>query len=209
MHYASLGFALRCREEFNESYQYLRKALEMGEEIHSAQVIGYACSQLGWTCSELGLLDEAVEFGERAREICAQGESDYFLFCITLFGLGQAYWYKGEWKKAMEVGKALLEFGKRNSHIRSMVCGHWNLGHSHFIRGDFPSAIECYKQAVEISVDPLYSQIPRTMLGYKPLGLSKWENLGKNKPALPETWMEKSQEETCHRIYDWAEVVSF
>lgn len=166
MYYASLGFALRCREEFNVSYEHLKMALQIGEETCSSQVIGYACSQLGWTCAELGLLDEAVEFGESAREICTQLESDYFLFCISLFGLGQAYWYRGECKKAMDVGKALLEFGIRNSHIRSMVCGHWSMGHSHFIRGDFPSAIECYKQAVEVSVDPYYSQIPKTLLGY-------------------------------------------
>jgi pyruvate formate lyase activating enzyme len=47
------------------------------------------------------------------------------------------------------------------------------------------------------------------LLLYNPLGLSKWENLGKNKPALPTTWMDTSQQESCHRIYDWAEVVSF
>ena len=166
MYYASLGFALRCREEFNNSYQVLKKALEIGEEIPSPQVIGYACSQLGWTCAELGLLDDAVHFGERAREICPRMDSDPFLFCISLFGLAQAYWYRGESRNAMDIGKALLDFGKRNSHIRSMVCGHWSMRHSHFIRGDFPSAIECYKQAVEISVDPYYSQIPRTLLGY-------------------------------------------
>ena len=48
-----------------------------------------------------------------------------------------------------------------------------------------------------------------SLLPYNPLGLSKWENLGKNKPALPTTWMDKGQQETCHRIYDWAEMVSF
>ena len=166
LYYASLGFALRCREEFEASYEILKKALEIGEEIQSLQVIAYACSQLGWTCAELGFLDEAVESGQRARELCARLETDYFVYCISLFGLGQAYWYKGESRKALEVGKALLEFGKKNSHIRSMVCGYYNMGHSHFIAGDFASAIECYKEAVAISVDPYYSQIPRTMLGY-------------------------------------------
>jgi pyruvate formate lyase activating enzyme len=47
------------------------------------------------------------------------------------------------------------------------------------------------------------------LLPYNPLGLSKWESLGKHKPALPSTWMEKSLQEGCHRIYDWADVVSF
>jgi len=166
LYYASLGFALRCREEFEDSYEVLKNALAIGEEINSLQVIAYACSQLGWTCAELGFLDEAVESGQRARKLCTQLETDYFVFCISLFGLGQAYWYRGESQKALDVGKALLEFGKNNSHIRSMVCGHYNMGHSHFISGDFVSAIDCYKDAVEISADPYYSQIPRTMLGY-------------------------------------------
>ena len=166
LYYASLGFALRCREEFKDSYEFLKSALAIGEEINSLQVIAYACSQLAWTCAELGFLDEAVESGLRAREACTQMEADYFVFCITLFGLGQAYWYRGESRKALEVGKDLLEFGKRNSHIRSMVCGHYTMGHRYFIAGDFPSAIKCYKEAGEISADPYYSQIPRTALGY-------------------------------------------
>jgi pyruvate formate lyase activating enzyme len=48
-----------------------------------------------------------------------------------------------------------------------------------------------------------------SLLPYNPLGLSKWENLGKNKPALPETWMAKSQLGICQRPYDWASVVGF
>lgn len=48
-----------------------------------------------------------------------------------------------------------------------------------------------------------------SLLPYNPLGLSKWESLGKKRPALPDAWMETSQQETCQRIYDWAEMVSF
>jgi pyruvate formate lyase activating enzyme len=48
-----------------------------------------------------------------------------------------------------------------------------------------------------------------SLLPYNPLGLAKWDHLGKKRPALPTTWMDTSQKESCHRIYDWAEVVTF
>ncbi|MCG6534317.1 MAG: tetratricopeptide repeat protein, partial [Syntrophales bacterium LBB04] len=174
-YYASLGFALRCREEFEESYRYLRKALQLGEQLNDPSVIGYACSQLGWTCAELGLLDEAVQFGERARDISKVLVSDHFLTCISYFGLGQAYWYKGDSGKAYEVGEALVEFGNRHAHARSIVCGYYNIGHSHFISGDLPAAIEYYEKAIEVSIDPYYSQIPKTMLGYAYVSAGEFE----------------------------------
>lgn len=43
-----------------------------------------------------------------------------------------------------------------------------------------------------------------SLLPYNPLGLSKWERLGKEKPTLPTGWMSKSEEERCRRIYFWA-----
>jgi len=38
------------------------------------------------------------------------------------------------------------------------------------------------------------------LLPYNPLGLSKWDSLGKSRSDLPVTWMENSQVEDCHRI---------
>ena len=48
-----------------------------------------------------------------------------------------------------------------------------------------------------------------SLLPNNPLGLAKWDHLGKKRPDLPTTWMENSQKESCHRIYNWADVVSF
>jgi class 3 adenylate cyclase/tetratricopeptide (TPR) repeat protein len=175
MYYSSLGFALRCREELKDSYKYLHKALALGKETDNKKVTAYAYSQLGWTCSELGLLDEAVQSGERAEAMSETMPPDHFLYCISLFGLVQAYWYKGLSKKVFEVGQTLLVYGKENSHIRSTVCGYWAEGHSFFNAGDFPAAIACYRKAVETSADPYYAQIPRVMLGYSYVSAGQFE----------------------------------
>ena len=42
MFYAWMGFALNGIEELNDAYRYLLKALELGNEIESTKVKGYA-----------------------------------------------------------------------------------------------------------------------------------------------------------------------
>ena len=165
MFYAWLGMALYCRERFRDSHQYLSKALTIGEEIEDQQVIGCACTWLTWTCGELGLLDEAITFAERTQEICRLVEADPYIHFKSLGGLGYAYWHRGDRKKGLEAGKALLEYGHRHSNIRSLVMGHWITGLSHLVDGDFPSATESFEKAAQVSADPFYFQIPRTLLG--------------------------------------------
>jgi tetratricopeptide (TPR) repeat protein len=165
MFYCRLAWGLHCRERFKDAYQYFYKSLKIGEEIDSQHVIGYACAWLTWTCAEMGRLDEAIVHGERAQKIFRSLDSDHYLYFKSLGGMGHAYWYKGERKKALEAGKALLEFGHKHSNVRSMVMGYYVTGYSHLIEGNFPSAIECFQRGVQISADPFYTQMPRFMLG--------------------------------------------
>ena len=46
-----------------------------------------------------------------------------------------------------------------------MVTGYGTMGFSHLLRGDFHSAIECLESGSRLAVDPLYSQVSRTILG--------------------------------------------
>ena len=84
MFYAWYGFALSIREKFKDSYEYLCKALEIGEETEDQQVIGYACTWLTWSCADLGALDEAIRYGERAQEICKHIPSNHYLYFKSL-----------------------------------------------------------------------------------------------------------------------------
>jgi class 3 adenylate cyclase/tetratricopeptide (TPR) repeat protein len=184
MFYAWFGFAIGCaRGNPTSSYKYLTKALKLGEEIGSQQVIGYACTWLLWTCTDWGRFDEAISFGERAQEIAGSLESDHYLFYKSLAGLGQTYWYKGEGNKVLEIGKTLLDYGKRRSSIRSLVVGHIYTGTGHLTLGDPSSAIDSYKTAIDVAADPFYAHWSRIFLGttYASIG-----QLGEAEEALQE-----------------------
>ncbi len=158
MFYAWLGFSLDMNGRVKDSYQCLRKALKIGEEIENQQVIGYACTWLTWTCADFGLLDEAIIYGERAQEISRFLESDNYLYFKSLGGLGYTYFRMGESKNLLNIGKELLEFGQRHSNIRSMVMGHGWISGSYVSNGDFSSGLEYGKKTFHIAADPFYSQ---------------------------------------------------
>ncbi len=165
MFYAWLGFSLFERDRIRDSYDYLLKALDIGEEIHDQQVVGYACMWLAWTCSFLGLLDEAVKFGERGHEIARSLPSDHYLYFKSLGGIGFARSWMGDGKRAIEAGKVLLDYGRKHSNIRSMVMGHYITGLGHNATGDSASAIKSLERAIQVSADPFYSHFPRLSLG--------------------------------------------
>jgi class 3 adenylate cyclase/tetratricopeptide (TPR) repeat protein/predicted transcriptional regulator len=165
MYYAWLGFSLSNGKDIRSSYQYLHKALQIGEETKDERLICYAHCWLSWTCSSMGLLDEAVASGERAMEICKCFEEDQYLYYKSLGGWGYAYFWVGEKKKTHEAGEAILEYSKQRGSIRGEALGHTIMGFSYYMEGDYQSAIQHCQQGVEISMDPFYSIFAKVPLG--------------------------------------------
>jgi len=165
MFYAWIGFGLQSRERLRDSYNYLNKALAIGEEAKNTRVIGYSCAWLARTCADLGLLDEAIDFVKRAQEMSGVHKSDQDLFRFSFAETGHAYFFKGDCRKTEEAGKSLLHYGHKHSEVRCTAIGHQVVGWSHFAAGDFPSAIECFQRTTETSVDPMDSYFAKFMLG--------------------------------------------
>lgn len=159
------GWALFNRHRYKESCEYLRSALELGEENKSQKLIGYASSWLAWTFTNRGLFDEAIGHGERALKIAQALPSDQYLYFKSLGGIGWAYHHRGDKKRAIETGNALLDYGKRNSNVRSMVLGYYIIGFAHFNDDEFVSAIEASKNATLLAADPYYYQFCNVLLG--------------------------------------------
>jgi tetratricopeptide (TPR) repeat protein len=165
MFFSEIGMASSMREQFAESYTYLIKALELGEQATSPKVIGHSCYRLSNTCAQLGKLDEAVKYGERARELSEDPRVDLPLSRVV-WGLSAAYWYRGDIKKLREFGRELLDEGKRRADPRDLASGEMALGLSYFCAGDFQSAIDSFKATLKASIDPLLIQMATMFLGY-------------------------------------------
>lgn len=166
MYYALYGLALYETGNLKEADKTLREAIRLAEQIEDERIMGYASSWLAWNCTELGLLDEAIHHGQKAQTISQRLVSEKYIFFGSLSGMGLAYFYKGDRGNTFKAGKTLLEYGQQNASIRSLVLGHFILGCSHLIGGDFTSAIECFNRSIQISADPWYSQFPRMLLGF-------------------------------------------
>ncbi|PQP34132.1 hypothetical protein C6A37_09360, partial [Desulfobacteraceae bacterium SEEP-SAG9] len=85
---------------------------------------------------------------------------------ITIAGLGQIYWHKGEGKKCSEIGHELINYGKKHSNYRCLATGYICVGLAFNVNGELPLAINSFKKANDVSTDPFYSQWSRLYLGF-------------------------------------------
>ncbi len=175
MFYGWLGFAMECRGRVTDSYKYLRRALALGEETGDERTIGYACTWLTWTCGHMGLLQEAESYGKRAQESAARIPSDPYLYFKSLGGLGSVYYFRGDRRRTVEAGQALLDYGQRHGNIRCQVMGHLTSGRAYMIEGDFAAAADHAEKGIRTSADPFYTLFSRILLGGACLLLGDFE----------------------------------
>jgi len=165
MFYNWFGCALSRRDMPVDGYQYARKALQIAEEIGDIKGVGYSCMWLTQACADMGLLDEAIIYGERAREAANLFESDQELLRMAFHSSALAYFFRGDVKKTAEYGQALLDYGRKHSDLRSIARHCIASGYSPLSAGDFPSAIEYFKKSIQVSPDPSISHVARLLLG--------------------------------------------
>jgi tetratricopeptide (TPR) repeat protein len=165
MFYGWLGFALGRREKLQDGYQYLRKALHIAEEIGNIKGVGYCCAWLTHACNDMGLLEEAIIFGERARETANHFESDHYLFGMAFMFSAYAHFFRGDVKKTAEIGQALLDYGRKHSDLPCIARHYAAIGFSRFSAGDFPSAIEYLKKGIQVQPDLVTSHATKMLLG--------------------------------------------
>jgi tetratricopeptide (TPR) repeat protein len=173
MFYAWYGLALSRRDMPDKGYQYLQKALHIAEEIGDKKAIGYSCAWLTLACSDMGLLDDAIIYGKRAREIAKDYETERDLVGMALYFSGYAHYFRGDVKEIAKFGQAVLDYGNKYSDLRCIARYHLTLGTSRLSAGDYPSAINFFKNCIEVSPEPMFSFGTKLLLGMSYLVLGQ------------------------------------
>jgi class 3 adenylate cyclase/tetratricopeptide (TPR) repeat protein len=165
MFFAWLGFSFYFQDEQRKSYDYVKKAEQIGEECGSTKVRAYAAVWIPYPCYELGRYEEGVASAEKGYALAKSIGTDDYLYFKSLAGIGNNSVFLGGGARMFEIGRELLSYAKDRSNTRCTVVGHICTGYGHSSNGDLAEAIESMKRAVEISIDPFYSQWPRFVLG--------------------------------------------
>jgi tetratricopeptide (TPR) repeat protein len=113
----------------------------------------------------MGLLDEAITYGKRAKELIDSLYPDRDFVRFTLAGLGMSYFFRGECPKAREIGAHLLRYGQQHSDIRCMTQGYNVIGWSHYAAGNYELAIQNFQNAIQVSADIVFEITARLFLG--------------------------------------------
>jgi class 3 adenylate cyclase len=165
MFFAWLGWTYFFRGKLTQSFQYLSKALEIGKEIGDERVIGYACTWLSFTCPALGRMDEGVSNGKMAQEISRKFKTDHYLYFKSLAGIGFCHFWKGDLKEVLNTGRSLIEFSEMHSNPRAKSMGYWIMQYGAMLEGDNAAIVDWMENGIKLSVDPLYSIVPKLYLG--------------------------------------------
>jgi class 3 adenylate cyclase/tetratricopeptide (TPR) repeat protein len=200
MFYAWLGIAHYMGGRPSIAFDYLKRALDLGESCRDQKVVGYACTWLTWACVWLARFDEAATYGEKAQEIARLFPSDQYLYFKSLSALGCLHENKGDFQKAREIGELLLAYGERTANSRSKVLGHWINSTCQAHLFDIPGCLKSAEKSIEASEDPTYIQFGRLSVGMASLFSGDFARVEEvSKPVVD--FCEKGG---CHVYLPWA-----
>ena len=98
---------LRQLGEVREMLSHLREAEALAEHLKDDRRLGQVCGLMTNVLSTLNELDEAVLTGNRALEI-ARRDGDLSLSIVAISCLEQAFYYRGEYERVVEIANANL-----------------------------------------------------------------------------------------------------
>lgn len=172
--YNQMGNAYFYLQDYTKALEYHKKDLELSGQFGDESGKAKACGNIGNTLQLLGDFDEAILYSFRNLEI-SQKLNDSTGEARAFYNLANIYQSKGKHmgrltyndsrdpnncEFANEIKEVLLKAVHYYNETLKLVSSkdraaegrtHGNLGNTHYLLGDFESAIECHNQRLKIA----------------------------------------------------------
>lgn len=147
--YQILGTVYRAHGQYEISIKYEEQSLKIYTEIGYVAGQGVSFNNLANIYYSQGHYEKAVEYFEKDLRICKavgirNGEG------VSCCNIGCAYFALGQLEKSLEYQKKALKIFKETGSVQGecRVCYH--LATSHFAKKNFPEAIHCLTESINI-----------------------------------------------------------
>lgn len=171
----NLGSVYNLFGSYQKSIEYFLEALAIYENLNEKEGIAWTSLSIARLFKRLGLYEKAIQYAEPAlikyREI-EHRTGNSIGVTLSLTELGNIYFYLGQYDKAIENTKTVLEINTQHKNIQALAANHLLLGIINFEKGDIANAekdLNCaleLKQQVRDSIDlsKLYRYLGETMI---------------------------------------------
>jgi tetratricopeptide (TPR) repeat protein len=144
---------------------YCRAASAIAEASGLEELRAFAQCALTQAYNMAGDFQGTLDAGEKALTIFeAQGNT--WWACRTLWALGVAAMYLGQWPRSLDYCRRSLEHGRTVDDLRLKVVGWWRTGWTHIQRGDAATGIRCCDEALALGPIPFDAAMARAAKGY-------------------------------------------
>ena len=143
--YYSLAWFLGLMDQFDEANMWVEKALEVGKKTNNVQALAGALSMQGSYLTDTGKIDEGLPLWQQACELALQHE-DLLVARNCVFNLS-FYTYPRDLGKAREFALKAVELAKSTNLMISVARSLWWLSVIDWLRGDWASALEQFREA--------------------------------------------------------------
>lgn len=175
--YNNLGGCNYLAGNYEESYEYYKKSLNIAEKVGTQIEIANALNNVGMVLKNMSRLDESREIQQRSLTI-REDIGDLYGISASCINIGMVYTSIGDLDKGLEYYERCLNICIKTRHKWGIGTAYNNMGNNMRIKGELKKALEFHKKSltIEESIGDQYGVACSTGgLGEVCRDLGEWE----------------------------------
>ncbi len=150
MNLANMGTLATVQNDYDSAMDYYEQSLERFEKVGYQYGMAHTIVNIGYTLRQKGLYDEAIVYFEKSLRLSWEMQ-DSRLRGFAEGNIGLVYFFNGAYKRALKYLDSAIEGHRKIGFKQSLAEWFWAKGLCLYELAAYMDALECVKEAIEIS----------------------------------------------------------